>query len=191
MTALDRTGIFKARPVSWNVRKSENSESVAIQIHYQILAEKSGSDWEDWTQYEPHYVRGDHWIVKKDGRPNVKTIETLAEVLSWDGSLSSVIGSDPPDIVVSVTVEAETYDGKTYHKVAWLNPENYVPGGDGASADEVRQLDAKFGSLLRAAARGSGKPAAKPTPTKKPPQPAPAGTRVDPRENVDHDQIPF
>lgn len=187
---LDRAGIFMAMPASWKVKTFPNSSSVAISIEFRILAQLDGSEWTDWTSYDEVRCWGDFFVVKKDGKPNVATVQQLAASIGWQGSLRQVVGGAPPEVKVQITVKDETYNGKTFFKASWINPEDYVPTGGGADADEVGQLDARFGSLLRAAASGSGKPPASKPKTAPAPsaEAAPAGAQDDGR---DYGTIPF
>lgn len=174
---IDRAGIFKARPVAWRVQPAKDSSSVAIAIEYRITAQLVNNEWEDWSQYADHYCWGNHYVVTRQGRPNDTTVRQLAESLGWTGSLADIVSGGPPDVEVQITVKEHVYNGKTTFRAEWLNPGDYVPVPGGASEDEVRGLEARFGSLLRAAAGGAAKPApAKPAsaPKAKPPAPAPA-----------------
>ena len=176
--ALERAGIFRAKPVSWSVRPAKETASIAIGIEYSIVAQLDGHDWIDWTAYDEHRVSGYHYVVKKDGKPNVNTVQQLAAAIGWGGSLKQVVNGPPPDCIVQITVKENTYNGKTTYRAEWVNPENYVPTGGGADEQEVDQLQARFGSLLQAAASSrpkppsGGAPAAKPAPPKSAPAPA-------------------
>jgi len=166
---LSRPGIFKARPVAWSVKQFD-SGSVAINMKFLVLAELDGKDWLSWSEYEEHHVYGDWFVVKKDGTINTDAVEQLVACIGWDASLGSIVGS-PPDVVVQISVKPDEYRGETRYKASWMNPEDFVPAPQGESPEEVRQLDARFGSLLRAAAGAAkAKPkAAKPKPATVPP----------------------
>lgn len=192
---LDREGIFKARPVGWRVKKFDSSQAVAIAIEFAILAQLDGNEWTSWDGYEAVHAWGDWFVIKKDGRPNVGSsdkpgaIEQLRDSIGWDGRFETIAASPPPDVVVQITVKSEQYNGSTYFKATWMNPGDYTPTPGGATTDEVKALDARFGSLLRAAAGGGTKKA----PAK---APAPAARKAAPAEpfnpaTVDPDQIPF
>lgn len=195
---LDREGIFKARPVSWVVKTFPNSRSVAIAIDFVVTAQLDGSEWQDWSAYDEVRVRGDYFVVKKTGEPNLVTIQQLAESMGWGGSLGQVHGESPPLVIVQIQVKEEVYNGKSFFKACWMNPGDYVPTGGGADEDAVKQLDAQFGSLLRAAAgskvpkagvKAPPPPAAKPKPAPAPEaQPAPAPKTV---AEVNPSEIPF
>lgn len=192
---LDRAGIFKARPLSWRIKVFEGKQSVAIAIEFLITAQLNGGEWSDWSGYEENHVSGDFWVIGKTGQPNVDNVKRLRDSLGWRGVLNDVVSQDVPDIVVQITVNPEEYNGKTHFRAAWINPEDFTPS-KGASADEVKQLDARFGSLLRAAA---GAPSGKPQPPKSTPavkpKPEEPYVRQDPRDatpEADHyETIPF
>lgn len=193
MTNLDRPGIFKARPVQWKVKTFEGKASVAIAIEFVVTAQLDGGDWVDWSGYAPHHVWGDFFVVKKDGTSNVATVQQLAVSLGWNGSLRQINSTAPPQDEVQITVKDEVYNGKTYYKASWINPGDYVPNGGGADDAEVDQLEARFGSLLRAAA-GSKRPAAPKAqpPAKAAETAAPPAARQDQRDaGQDYGQIPF
>lgn len=186
---LDREGIFKAKPVAWKVKKFDGKNTIAIAIELAIVAQLDGQQWTDWRQYDQVHVWGDWFVMKKDGQPNTAAIEQLATSLGWDGSLRAMFGS-PPDRVVQITVKAENYNGETYHKATWMNPEDFVPTGGGANEQEVGQLEARFGSLLRAAAGAGAKKAAPAKPAPKPAEPEPAAAPAE-KPVDDFGDIPF
>lgn len=151
MRRIDREGIFKAIPYEWCINAAPNSSAVAVTIQYQILAQWNGSDWDDWSSYEEHEARGDHYVIGRNGQVNTNGVEQLAEALGWTGDMRAVTGA-PPDITVQITVKAEEYNGQKRYKVSWLRPGDYTPRPQGASEEQVQQLQLQFGSLLRAAA---------------------------------------
>lgn len=194
---IDREGIFKAKPVAWSVKTFEGKQSVALNVEFVIVAMLDQGEWQDWTLYDTCRVWGDFFVVKKDGRPNTAQVQQLAESLGWNGDLRVVFG-EPPDVVVQVTVKEETYDGRTFYKAAWVNPEDYVPGPKGgADAATVEQLQTRFGSLLRAAATSKSAPGAKaaapgakpaaaaPPPAQRPPAAAAAAQARAQRDDAD------
>lgn len=164
---IDREGTFKAKPIAWSIHRSQGSQSVGINVQFDIVAKQEGDEWEDWTMYGPCSVFGYFNVLKKDGTVNQKTVENLAEVLSWNASMQQITSAPPPDVVVQVVVEFNEYNGKSSYRVKWLNPGDYTHAGGGCSPDEARALDAQFGSLLRASAgavapKPNGKPKSPP-----------------------------
>ena len=190
MSSLDRAGIFKARAESWRVKTFQNSAAVAISVEFVVLAELNGGEWADWTGYDEVRVWGDFFVVKKDGSPNVKTVQQLAASLDWGGSLRQVASPPPRDLVVQITVKAEDYEGKTYYKASWLNPGDYTPTPVGASEEEIGKLEARFGSLLKAAAGSAKKPPVTP-PKMSAPQPARVPLQPVDEPPIDTSSIPF
>ena len=161
MRQIDREGIFRAIPREWWVRTTDNSRAVAVSIDSEIIEQFNGTGWDDWSQYEQYTAIGDWWVIGKDGGVNVTAIEQLASSLGWAGTLDSVRGA-PARVIGQLTVKADTYDGKTRYRAAWMNPGDFTPRS-GASSEEVVKLSAQFGSLLRAAAAGAAR-TAKPIP---------------------------
>jgi len=188
MRQLDREGVFKATPMQWGINNSENSQSVALVVVYRILAQFDAGDWQDWSEYEDHQITGYHYIVKRDGQVNTTTVDNLVQSIGWDGNLD--LSAGPPEVVCQITTENEEYNGKSSLKVKWLNPENFAPGPKTADAATVKQLAARYGSQLRAAAAAKPKTtatkakAAPPPPAK--PKPAPTETPA-----VEDDDLPF
>jgi len=160
VTPIDRDGIFRVVPREWWVTKAD-SGAVAVSIDFDIYEQWNGADWADWTQYGQYTVMGDYWVVKKDGAVNQGTVEQLASSMGWDGNLNSIAGT-PPNVLVSVSVKADTYKGTTRYKAGWMSPGDQTPKG-GATAEQMQDASNRFGSLLRAAAAGAAK-AAKPVP---------------------------
>jgi len=159
---LDRAGIFIAKPLQWRVKRFD-SGSIAIAIEWRV--ERELAEGGTWRDCQGATVWGDAFVVKRDGTANTKTVKQLADSLGWNGSLHSVAASAlPPARLCQVSVKSEDYNGKTYHKVAWINPEDYEPDAKGADPDTAADLDKKFGAALREAA-GAPQPEVKTAPT--------------------------
>jgi len=192
---LEREGIFKARPFKWDVRKAD-SGAIAVSFGFEILAQyDNNGGWIDWPDTD-FFCYGDWWVVKKTGQINTAPVDQLVLSLNWDGGLKTVPSSECPETVVQITVKAETYQEKTRYKASWMNPEDYTPGGIGASAEEAQQLDAQFGSLLRAAAsatkaKSAGNGAAAAAPAQGPAVPAQAPPPPEGPPPITDDDIPF
>ena len=173
MIRLEQEGIFKARPLSWTVRKSDHTKSVGVNIKFKIVASLDGEAWLGWEGVaEDHEVYGTYYVVGKLGKVNMNACEQLVTSMGWDGSLDSIVAGPPPECVVQIEVKAETYEGETRYKAGWMNPEDHVPGSGGLGGSEVADLNKSYGSLLRGAAASIAKakpkaaapPAAPPTP---------------------------
>ncbi|HOX27490.1 MAG TPA: hypothetical protein PLL30_17350 [Candidatus Krumholzibacteria bacterium] len=183
---LDREGIFMARAKSWLIRTFDNSEAVAVNIEFQILGQLNDQGgWDDWRQYDEHTVYGMFFIVKKDGTINTTTMEQLAKSLGWDGNLLAVMDAPPPKTAVQITVKADEYQGKVTYKASWINPKDFSPQPQGASDAKVSQLQARFGSLLRAAAAAAKQSAPVAA------APSAAANQSEPAPFVSDDDLPF
>lgn len=130
-------------------------------------------------------VTGYHYLEKLDGSLNTFTIDALKKATGWDGRDPFWLeDSLPADTVVKLTLESDTYQGKTSIKVAFINHRD--DGGSGvtkATPDQRRDIATRLGAKLRANAGGTPAPAPKPaTPPpapKKPAAPAPGCTKED------------
>lgn len=152
MSMLDRAGIFKAVPVEWNVRRSENSQSVALCILYKITAMlNQDNGWDDWTEYEEVTIWGNHYFIKRDGSMNAATVEQLAVSLDLS-NLESIAGEPPEHAEVQISVRENEYEGKVRLQVSWINPGDYTPPKRGADPGEVASLTTRYGSEFRAIA---------------------------------------
>lgn len=150
MQPMDREGIFKARPVAWKVKTFKDSQSVAIAIDFAVVGWLDQGQWVDWTEYQVG-VSGDWFVIKKDGTVNTDSVGQLSAAMGWVPSFKAVGEGPPPERVVQVTVKKDTYKDRVTFKATWMNPENFVPSSSGADAETVAGLEARFGSLLRAA----------------------------------------
>jgi hypothetical protein len=156
---LDREGIFMARAIGWQVRTFDSSQAVAVNIEFQILGQlNDAGGWDDWREYEEHTVYGMFFVLKKDGTVNTTTIEQLARSLGWNGDLYTIGDDSPPRVPVQITVKAEEYKSSLIYKASWINPKDFKPQPIGASNQQVADLNARFGSLLRAAAAAALSP---------------------------------
>lgn len=167
-THLEREGQFKLRPLSWRVKTFPGKQTVAIAIEFRVLAQQDADGaWIDWGEHD-YRVWGDFFVIQSDGKPNVKKAQSLATLLGWDGNFRSIAAASPPDVAVQGRVISENYQGKTFFKVDWIDPEDHVRGaGGGLDESEASKLDARFGSLLRAAT-AAAKKTDMPPPPKRP-----------------------
>jgi len=168
---LDRTGIFRAKILQWGVREAD-SGAVGVEMEFVVTAQLDGSEWVSWAEADEHTVWGTWWVITKGGKPNQTAVDQLVECLGWNGALE--LDSLPPAAEVQISVKAEEYNGQTRLKATWMNPRDYVPPERGPAPEEVRKLQGRFGSLLRAAASGAARNAAKPA------TPAPAARTAAP-----------
>ena len=183
MNKLEQDGIFRVKPLSWDIQEAQ-SGAVGVNMSFLVIEELDGDKWLSWDEAGEYMFYGTWWVVKKDGTVNQSAVEQLKKSLGWNGDLDSIV--DPaPDTIVQVAVKEETYEGVTRWKGSWMNPADYTGGGPGAmDPDKKKEIKARFGSLLRAAAasvEGGKKAPEKPAGAKKggpkpkgPPAPAKA-----------------
>jgi len=147
---IDREGIFKAVPSDWIVEQAE-SGAIGIKIKFAIIEYLENGQWADWRNFGPYDASGTYWVVKKDGTVNTVTVNQLVESLGWDGTFAHV-DKEAPQVVVQIAVKQGTYNDKTFFKAGWMNPGDFTPEKKQLDPDIVKNLDSRFGSLLRAAA---------------------------------------
>lgn len=176
---LDREGIFMARPLSWGVKQSTQSQSVAIVMDFIIGAQLVDGEWESWADYEEQTITGYFYVVKADGSINTTSVDRLALSIGWNGNLE--FGVPECNVQITVKMETDARNGRQMLKVAWINPGDYTPQPQTTTPETIKSLTAQYGSLLRAAA------AAKlPKPAPKPKQEKPS-----PATNEDTADLPF
>ena len=175
---LERPGVFLADLVSWRVKESTKTSSVAVAIEFTATDELFGDEWSPIT---PATVFGDFWVIGTDGAVNQRKADSLKRAIGWTGRFSDVVGQ-PPAIRVRLKVEPEDYKGKTYFKVRWIDPA-VADSEDAEKPADVAKLDEQFGSKLQQAMARKGKPDPKPV--------KPSGTVRKPGDTVNPDDIPF
>lgn len=202
---MNQEGVTKARPIQWKVWNPPGKNSVAISILFQVEAmyDTDTGEWTDWRDYDVQ-IAGSFWVIGKDGKPLVKKVEQLANLLGWNGDLMQIVETRPPNIVLQVTSKEDSYEGKLRYRADWIDHEDADPTGQGGGAtpEQVQAIATQFGSLLRAAASGGRKPpgggaVTKPTTVvgrtageRPSPDSPPPGKGPEP-DPVDYSDIPF
>jgi hypothetical protein len=128
----------------------------------------------------PVRLKGYQSFTTKDGALNSRCIASLRECFpEWDGTDPFWFkDADLASQELSVVIEDEVSDrdGKTYSKVAWINPPGGRGGGAMPASGNRAAILAKYGARFRALAGGvPAKPAAAPAaaaPAPTPPGPA-------------------
>ena len=194
-TQVDRAGSFKATIEQYGLKEMD-SGSVAVSLKAKLTDFWDGQQWHDWREYEQE-ADGDIWVVKTDGTPNDKAIESLVRFAGWDGDFLSIIQETWTPTPCQLTIKSETYKNVPRIKIAFVNDLNRTPGGQMSNVDEAKakDLQARFGASMRAIvgnakragaipapppkANGNGKPAPLPRALDTPdpgPQPLPPRT---------------
>lgn len=177
MQPVDRTGWFRCRITDYGLEEAE-SGSVAVKFLATLteMWDRDAQSWEPWEQYEME-AQGNVWIIKKDGKPNQKAVESLCKCCDWDGTLASIAAKtwEPP--AFQGEVKAETYREETRYRIEWLAAFDATPGAGTMSAvddNKLKALEAKYGSQLRGIAGNFVRNKPKP-PGDRPPAPPPVG----------------
>ena len=170
MAMADREGRFTAVVLDRSITSTGQNNLATVILAFRLLTERVDDEWKDCSSEEME-IRGYFYLEKKDGSLNTFTIDTLKDALGWDGRDTTWFDeAQLPD--VQVTLQNDTYQGKTRLKVQWLNPLDYEgTGGEiQKSTDSERAgIAARLNSKLRAMAGGTTV-----TPPSAPPT-APAG----------------
>lgn len=150
MKYLERQGTFKAKAIEWSVKEA-NTGTVGIAVLFECHEVKQGDEWR--PVMPPAFVRGDFYVMKKDGEVMQKTAHELCCSFAWGGSFDEVRVNPPPDAVVQVDVEVQTYQGRQYYKARHVRPGNMDSLGDEVSEARAKELDKRHGSALREVAK--------------------------------------
>ncbi|MFA7279150.1 MAG: hypothetical protein WC100_03550 [Sterolibacterium sp.] len=179
MAQLETPGKFKAVIIENAVSESKPKEGKpseglqwAAKYFIQQYFDEATKQWMDCAD-QNLVIQGWQAIIKNDGEASDFGINTLKEVLGWDGVDLTYLDGDLSAIVVQITTAFEAdQKGVSRLKVKWLNPENFE-GNSLTKLDPaaLKSLNAKIGSKLRALSPPA--PAAAKTTT--PAQPAAAG----------------
>jgi len=140
-------GRYQARPTSWSIYESQNSESRGISIQYQCTL-RLDVERDEYvpTEGPPKGAEGTVWIIGRDGTPNQRGIRDLARVFGWNGDLEQFAadsGWRPKDC--EITVVEEEYNGKKRLKVAWINE----LGSKGRTKDTAKRLMSAYGDTFK------------------------------------------
>jgi hypothetical protein len=194
MPLVDRAGVFTTvdgAPATIRTAKS-GAVSVAFKFTLDELIDNDG-DVHPWQGYD-QFIYHDIYFINRNGQMIDRALDTLKNVLHWDGDVEAIARYRAP--AVKLTIEEETYEGVVRLKVKWVNP---LVGGGGFKAPDlnaVKALATQYGGQLRAvfgAQPQQQRPAAKPAPRQSaPPAEAPADPPPDDQPpQCDENGIPF
>ena len=200
MPQVDRAGIFKAAPPTEYALEKSKEGAWGVRFRFELTDYLNGSEWVDWSVYGQH-AYGTVWFLRKDGKPNVRGVETLRDVLGWDGDPASIENRTWTPPACQVVVKADEYNGKTRFRVEWINP--WTIRCRSGNDSDVADLKARFGPTLRAClehAVNAPKPNGKPfrrrraRPIDRPRRKQGAGLwrsvqRMPPSQAADHDKL--
>jgi hypothetical protein len=188
MVPCDRTGNFRAEILDYGLKQME-SGAVAVALHVLLTEMWDGENWLQWREYDMEAF-GDVWIVKKDGALNDRQAKALINFAGWDASLASIADETWKPTPCQVEIAHDRYKDQDQYKISWVNDFNRVPGAGALSnvdAGKLKELEARFGSPLRALQGNVKRNTASPS-TKKPPSPPKAAATA---AVAAGDDIPF
>jgi hypothetical protein len=184
----DREGFFKCGILDYGL---DEAQSGAVAFRFRAKLTHIFDFADEPTEADPELVRepswlawpGEHdfesygkiWIVGKDGKLNEDGIKRMVEVLGWNADLKAIEDKTfaPKEFVGNV--KPNEYQGKTSYNIEWVDPLDHTPTKGGGikanvTGDKLSQLEAKYGSPLRALAGSLRKPAAGSKPAAPPPK---------------------
>lgn len=165
----NQKGSYQARPTRWKVGKSKNG-ALELAIEFSLFGFWDGAQWCS----EESEIDGRFYLISTEGKIVERQVAAVEDVFGWNrasGTQWFLTQETLPDC--QVAIDFEEYNGSQKIKVKWLNKFDREPNSGIGSSDptEVKSLDAQYGGLFRATARGGA-----------PPAPRPAGTP--PTQNV-------
>lgn len=136
-------------------------------------------EWVDWSDVDENQITA--YMVLIGSKGETLNVQQIMKATGWDGTSIQELGElDLSEVTVQARIELQSYNGKESYQVAWMDATDAEPGRSvkKLSADELKQVDAKFKSLL--SARKQVKPAKAPAKAK-PATPPQAGVIQDKR----------
>lgn len=179
MQPCDRTGSFRAEILDYGLKEMD-SGAVAVALHVKLTEMWDGENWQPWGEYDME-AYGDVWIVKKDGKLNDRQAKALINFAGWDASLSSIAEETWKPTPCQVEITHERYKDQDQYRISWVNDFDRTPGAGAQSnvdANKLKELEARFGSPLRALQGNVKRNGAAPSTKKPSPPPKPAAAGV-------------
>lgn len=170
---IEEEGTYRGYPFEWGIQTFEATQSVALKIRF-CVHQRWHPKERCWSQEWPigWFVDAQVWLVKKDGSLNNAAVTNLQKCGLWNGDWDQ-FSTPPPNVFSLIDVQAETYEGKTRYRGAWVNPDAPEPATRGSLApadpELLKSLRSRFQGATRAIAGGS--------PAGTPPVPSTAGAR--------------
>ena len=176
MPEIDREGIFKVAPGAETAIEDADSGAVCAVFKFRITDALINGNWEDWSEHGfEAYAR--LWFIKKNnGGLNTTAVETMRDVLGWDGSIESISNGTWEVPACQITVKNEPYKGQDRFKVSYINPFDYSGKLNSANPDAIAKIQSLYGSQLRALC--GAKAVTPPKPAGKPGLPPPPKRRA-------------
>ena len=192
MSSNIQDGVYNAIPTVAAVY--EKNDALKLEIHFTLCDEEgnpytqTGSDGNEYPIEKYKY----YTLVNAQGVVSTKTIEGITKWSKWDGT-DPFWWTDTANVdaigMVEITLTTQTWQGKTYQNVEWVNEVGHAASHGKSTITESGDkaaIMAKYGAKFKAAFGGKPKvvpgvkkavpsPAAKPAPAAKAaPKPTPA-----------------
>lgn len=108
MSEILAPGKYRARPIAWALGLSKGGKEQA-EVAFELLDEAHVGVTRTWTgSFNP-------------GKATEITFKAL-QACGFEGvDLNVLAEKPPPDVEVSLVIEHEDYQGKTYEKIRWVN----------------------------------------------------------------------
>ncbi len=168
-------GVYNAMPTVAAVY--EKNDALKLEIHFTLCDEggnpytQTGSDGNEYPIEKYKYYN----LVNAQGVVSTKIIDGISAWSKWDGT-DPFWWTDKANVdaigMVEVTLKTQTWQGKTYQNIEWVNEPGHSAkhgGGTITQSGDKAAIMAKYGAKFKAAFGGKPKPA---TPAAKPVVPA-------------------
>ncbi len=147
---VKQDGTHWGHPMEWVCKKNEETGLAEFVVKFQ-LTHLFRAGWVALP--EAQEITAYFQFFKKDGSRNDFVVEMIAKVFKWDmASLDALNNTDFKALDCQVVVRDNEWKGKTFRKVAFVNPSDYQPTPLNAKVAET-SLDAEFGAGLKAGGR--------------------------------------
>ena len=164
MSLPTQSGKYKGSPIAWAVKPTGNNNLPTFIVTWTLALIEINGEWQQITSGDT--IDAYYYLRNKNGEANKFTLEMLRDVFGWDtASYSSLAGNSWGDVEAQLVIEMETYEGRTRPKVKYTNPADWEGGAHETDAGLVADMDAKYGSELRAMFSGNSGTPPKPTST--------------------------
>lgn len=168
----NREGRFRAVIEDVGISESGKPPKLCVALGFSLTSELTAQGWRDVTA-ENMAITGYFYLELNDGSINTFTVDQFKSALRWSGrDIQHLITAK--GIELQITLQNETYEGKTRLRVKYLNPFDYEGGGVKHDEDAMKRAQNRLGAKLRALSGGTSVPTVKvtPPPTVKTPEPS-------------------
>ncbi|MCK9616049.1 MAG: hypothetical protein M0R48_11270 [Candidatus Omnitrophica bacterium] len=122
------------------IAESANTKTPSVKISFKTESDAESGQRIDRTLY------ADLWLSEKAIKNSVATLD---KVFNWSGSLESLMSPVLVGKRCQLVTEFEDYQGDSFEKVKFVNPEFYTPTQGVADSSVVKNLSAKFDAAIK------------------------------------------